>query len=58
MVVHMHAVIPALRSWRIYKFVASLDYMRREGERERERKEEKEKKKGGKESILFSLCTA
>lgn len=56
----MHVVTPELRSWRIYKFVASLDYMRREGGREREGKEEKKRKririKAGEKSILFSLA--
>lgn len=48
----------ALSSGRIYKSLASLDYMKREGGRERERKEEK-KGKGRREkhSFLTVHCT-
>lgn len=50
----VHTVIPALRSWRIYKFVASLTYMRREGEgKEKGMGKEKE----GEAFFLIVQCT-
>lgn len=49
------AVIAGLRSWRIFKLVASLSYMGRQGGREREgkRKEGRKEKEKGEEKNSF-----